>query len=311
MEYREYAPPARLAPFIRCFWTLRSPPLGSGAPREGAGIERLIPDGSPEIVLQLGDPFLEWEQGGARPRSIEQPEAIVAGQLRGPLLLSPAGSVDIVAVRFRPAGLRPFLGGIDARELLDRRIAVAELSPALARALDRVRLARGAAGRVSALASALEGAQGESRIAGAGPVAAAVEAIVRSGGTATAEELRRAAGIHERSLQRGFRREVGLSPKRLSRIVRFQRFFRALEAAPPAGVAGLALDCGYYDQPHLLRDARELAGGAVGALAEGSTLARLFSRGEPGGETLSGTSKRGCAGGRENGAVGCPIAPER
>ena len=52
---------------------------------------------------------------------------------------------------------------------------------------------------------------------------------------------------------------VGISPKRLARIVRFQRALRMLRAPEGSGVA-TALECGYADQPHFIRDFTELAG---------------------------------------------------
>jgi len=302
MDYREFAPPPRLAPFIRCFWTLRG---GDAADRGSPRVERLIPDGSPELVLHLGDPFEQVDESGGARRTIAQPSALVAGQLRSPLLLSPTGRIDIIAVRFRPAGLVPFLRGIEGRELVDRRVAIGDLDPALDRALDPVRSATTPRERLHSLARALSERVSTPASAARDPIAAAAAAIERSGGAATLAEICREVGLHERSLQRGFGRSIGLSPKRLARIVRFQRFFRALAAAPPGGTAGLALDCGYYDQPHLLREARELAGSPVGLLDEDTTLSRLFSRtGEGDRADLSGTSKRSGGPEREDARIG-------
>jgi AraC-like DNA-binding protein len=82
---------------------------------------------------------------------------------------------------------------------------------------------------------------------------------------------------------------VGLGPKGLGRLVRFQEVYRRLGADVPSDWASVALDCGYYDQAHLLRDFRELAGsppsrllGSEGALARAfvdpARLARFFAR---------------------------------
>lgn len=69
---------------------------------------------------------------------------------------------------------------------------------------------------------------------------------------------------------------VGIPPKLLSRMQRFQRVFAVLENAG-AGWADAAVECGYYDQAHLIRDFPEFAGKAPAALlAEDTDLARHF-----------------------------------
>ena len=73
--------------------------------------------------------------------------------------------------------------------------------------------------------------------------------------------LARESGWSVRQLERRFRAETGLTPRLLARIVRFQRVFRALD--PDRGRSdwvAVALDCGYADQPHLIREFREFTG---------------------------------------------------
>jgi transcriptional regulator GlxA family with amidase domain len=67
-------------------------------------------------------------------------------------------------------------------------------------------------------------------------------------------------GVNGRKLERLFRRDVGLSPKLLARIVRFQNVIATVERNARRDWAALALDCGYYDQAHLINDFRRFAG---------------------------------------------------
>ncbi|MCW6010943.1 helix-turn-helix domain-containing protein [Micromonospora sp. CPCC 205371] len=69
-----------------------------------------------------------------------------------------------------------------------------------------------------------------------------------------AEEL----GVSQRYLQIGFQRHIGLPPKTVARIARFQRSIGAL-AAPAATIAAVAASA-YADQSHFHREARALAG---------------------------------------------------
>ena len=49
-------------------------------------------------------------------------------------------------------------------------------------------------------------------------------------------------------------------PKLAARVIRFQRSRELLASPGRPGLADIALACGYYDQAHLTRDWRELAG---------------------------------------------------
>jgi transcriptional regulator GlxA family with amidase domain len=115
---------------------------------------------------------------------------------------------------------------------------------------------------------------------GAGPdqaVEAAVARLVADRGQTRLAALATTAELSEGQLERRFRSAVGIGPKTLARLVRFQEVYRRLGDKAPAGWAEIALDCGYFDQAHLLRDFRELAGSPPGRLlgSEGE-LARRF-----------------------------------
>ena len=92
MNYQELPPPPALDWFVRCFWTLSAP--AGERPSEPA-----LPDGCPELILNLADPFR-----AASAKVVDQPLAMLVGQITRPLAVSPVGRVDLVAVRFRPFG---------------------------------------------------------------------------------------------------------------------------------------------------------------------------------------------------------------
>jgi AraC-like DNA-binding protein len=74
--------------------------------------------------------------------------------------------------------------------------------------------------------------------------------------SALAEEL----GWSHRRLIARFREQVGMPPKTVGRILRFDRVARLLRNVEQPRLAELAYDCGYYDQAHLNRDFRDFAG---------------------------------------------------
>jgi transcriptional regulator GlxA family with amidase domain len=90
-------------------------------------------------------------------------------------------------------------------------------------------------------------------------VRAAVREIRASGGLVDVGALAPRLGIVSRTLQRRFATDVGITPKLLARIVRFQRVFSAWRE-DPSTLSRVAAECGYFDHAHLVRDFRELAG---------------------------------------------------
>jgi AraC-like DNA-binding protein len=102
------------------------------------------------------------------------------------------------------------------------------------------------------------------RLADAEPVSEAVAwawRAVNSGGSqmrvgALADEL----GWSRKHLIAQFRDGVGLAPKTLSRVVRFNRVVRRLRPGHAGSLAQLAFESGYYDQAHFIRDFRQFAG---------------------------------------------------
>ncbi len=84
--------------------------------------------------------------------------------------------------------------------------------------------------------------------------------LLATGGTVQVAALAEAVGWSRRHLGERFRDEFGLSPKAAAMVLRFERSRRLLERPARRGLAEIAVTCGYYDQAHLTRDWRTLAG---------------------------------------------------
>jgi transcriptional regulator GlxA family with amidase domain len=96
-------------------------------------------------------------------------------------------------------------------------------------------------------------------------VRAAVSHIHRAQGLISMDVLAAGVGVTTRHLERQFKQAVGISPKRLARITRFQRALRVFDRldSPQRGTL-TAAECGYADQAHFVRDFAEFAGCAPG-----------------------------------------------
>ena len=88
----------------------------------------------------------------------------------------------------------------------------------------------------------------------------AVRRIVESGGTVDMASLCRQTGYSRKHVIALFHRQVGLPPKLLARIVRFDGLVRHLRAGGRGTWAGLALEFGYSDQAHLAHEVKQFSG---------------------------------------------------
>jgi AraC-like DNA-binding protein len=88
--------------------------------------------------------------------------------------------------------------------------------------------------------------------------------VERTAGRVDVQELARELGLHVRALERTFRSELGIAPKRLIRLVRLRHLLGALRAGRFQTLADLAHASGYADQSHMIKDFRQLTGRGPG-----------------------------------------------
>jgi AraC-like DNA-binding protein len=91
--------------------------------------------------------------------------------------------------------------------------------------------------------------------------------LVASGGSVPISRLTDRLRCSPSHLIRGFRDQVGVTPKQAGRIIRFSRASGALRSTSPPALAELALSCGYHDQSHMTREFRRFAGTTPSAYA--------------------------------------------
>ena len=85
--------------------------------------------------------------------------------------------------------------------------------------------------------------------------------IYATKGNITIGMLSRETGYSECYIRRIFKQIHGISPKEFERFIRFQAFLNEITAAPgETDNEETALNCGYYDQSHMLKDFRAFAG---------------------------------------------------
>jgi AraC-like DNA-binding protein len=223
---------------------------------------RLLPDGCFDLV---------WD--GRRARLVRPADR----QVRRPV-----GDTALVSgIRIRP-GWAAVIAGIPACDLPD----VADLADVWGLAAARqVAVALAAAVSPAAVRATLTDAVASRVASSPGPDERVLDAVsALSKPRATVGTAARHAGLSSRQLRRLFDEHVGLPPKTLHSILRFQRLRDWLAASGPAPdtLARAAADGGYFDQSHLCRDCARLGGLTPATLLAAS---RDPSSGGPGSRT--------------------------
>jgi len=228
--------PADLAPFVEWIWSVRWA-LPAGAEYEQA-------------TLPFPCTHLVWEEGRYR----------VHGPRTKRFIARLAGTDSVLGIRFRPAGFSAF-STAPMRRLVDRVMSVEEAlgvePPPAASSVEAARdhmvgLLRARRPRASAA------------LALANRVVAAAEqdpALTR------AAQLARIAGCSVRSLHRLLERHVGVGTKWIVRRARVQAAAERVARGEAVDWAGLAVELGYADQAHLIRDFRDQVGETPAAYA--------------------------------------------
>jgi AraC-like DNA-binding protein len=212
---------------------------------------RTIPHGSVELQCEIG----------GLPR--------VVGPQTVPRLGLLAPGTTVVGLRFR-LGAAPAVLGVPASELVDLTVGAEELwGPSAERIGELV----ASAATPEQAASALEAAA----IARAvehepHPVVTGAAALLLPGRTEDVASLRSRLYISERTLRRHVQAAIGLPPKVVHRMLRFQGFLALAHGrgGDPAELAMLAAEAGYADQSHLTRECVRLAGLSPRALMQES-----------------------------------------
>jgi AraC-like DNA-binding protein len=225
-----------------------------------------------ELILNFGAEFVQHCEGH---REL-QPRNFFVGQMTGPILISPTGAVQLIGIRFHPGGTAPFLR-LPLHEITDHVVELGSLSSTLERDLLCVSLVSASLTKKIAAIEEFLTRELSSREIDPRLMRLAAK-IVDSGGLVSVDQLANDAGLSSRQLERRFLREIGLGPKLLGRIIRFQQVFRAVEHCDAAW-ATIAIECGYYDQAHLIRDFHQFARQTPAVLFEHqSALTESFTR---------------------------------
>lgn len=258
MGFTTLAPAAPLSRLVEMIWDWDMPP-------QPYRLERILPSADSQLVINLAEEETRVYDDALRCRRFAA--AAFDGPSHRSFVIDTAEQVRVVGVVFRAGSAAPFF-----RERMDLlandHVDLDALAGGMARTL-RMRL--------------LEAADAGARLrivhgwllthAGAASPHPVVAHALRAFDAAPDVHRIGAIAAHcrlsSRRLGELFREQVGMSPKRYARLQRFRRVIAQAHGQPRVDWAGIAADCGFHDQPHLVHEFR-----AFSAMTPGAYLAR-------------------------------------
>jgi AraC-like DNA-binding protein len=237
------SPGPALAPYVEYFWSLSDAP--------GHSRERIVPSGTFELVINLRENGFRIYDAPESDSCRQFSGAMVSGAYGKPFVIDTRAHASILGVHFRPGGAHPFLG-VAADRLVDAHVDLDTLWGSAAGELrERLCGAPTTAERFRLLESYLTQ---HLRLRHAQRRAVSFALSHLRGDGVSVARLAKEIGMSHRRFIEVFAAQVGMPPKRFDRIQRFQRVVSSALASQKDGWSQLALDCGYFDHPHLLRD---------------------------------------------------------
>lgn len=221
--------------------------------------ERLLPDGSMELVINLKDDEARVYDRRDPSKFQSLRGALLVGVQSEYFVLDTAEQQSVIGVHFKPGGAFPFFK-MPAGELHNQHLSLDELWGDSAHEL-RERLLQAATPELK-----FQILEDSLLVHIRKPLVRhpAVDfAIQEFAGVSRAPSIAQVSdkvGLSSRRFIDIFSDQVGLTPKLYCRVQRFQHVLRRIQISGDVDWTDLALSCGYFDQAHFIHDFRAFSG---------------------------------------------------
>lgn len=251
MDYQTFSPHPELSSIVNCYWTLKIPKVGSHQR------QRIIPDGCMEMAFILGDEIKRYTTGNDY---ILQPRACVIGQITEPFYIEPTGSVDTFAVRFYPYGFVNFLTiPIDSLANKETRLSTLFERDVALDLEENIIQAKNTEMRIKVIENFFLNMLEERTIIDR-IVKTTIDILMETRGKVSIAKILNNDKTKRKQLERQFLKQVGMTPKKLGKIIRMQAALKMVLHQDSKNLTQIAYESEYFDQSHFIKDFIEFTG---------------------------------------------------
>lgn len=244
MVFESFLPSDQLKNLVKEFWIVENE---DPAPYR----QKIIPDGYSEIIIHYGDPYKinlngNWES---------QSNILFSNQISKYFFLENTGTSGMIGIKLHPLAFFELFGQ-NMDSLTDVIVPLDSLIPEHHKSLMEIaKKGLGMNERVHLAESWLISITPKSE----SKVRLAIDRILEQKGITDIEALASEIDLSARQLERQFKKMIGLTPKFYSRIIRFSNIFQVMDSEDTSWVK-IALQSGYFDQSHFIRNFKEFTG---------------------------------------------------
>jgi AraC-like DNA-binding protein len=242
MNYQQILPAEPLRKYVRYFWTLEDDSLDYSHKAF-----KILPDGLPGIIFQE-NPKAFFDENNK-----QLPQLFLYGQTTQYTESKAISGFRNIGVYFQPTALKSIFG-IDANELTDQYIDINDLT--ITNITDQLSSKNTYQQRIELL-SAFFTQQADRQKTESEKVNFATIKLQKG---ESLKNIQSKLNISERSLERHFKQQVGISPKLYARICRFQSALENLRKMKFEKLTDIAHQSDYFDQSHFIREFKGFAG---------------------------------------------------
>lgn len=250
MNYQTFQPQPDLSALVKFYWTLEVPYDPSNQK------QKLIPDGCIEMTFNLKDKIKRYVSEDA---FIVHPNAMVMGQRTKSYFIEPLGDVDSFAICFYPYGFANFTN-TPLENLVDVEAPISDLFGAIsAKNLEQqIVQASNTQERIDIIETFLLNRLHQNTTI-EHLVKTTVDALLTTNGSSPINQILKDDLSKRRQLERNFKKQIGISPKQLGKVLRLQSALKML-LNDPESLTNIAYENEYFDQAHFIKDFKEFVG---------------------------------------------------
>ena len=250
LHFEDVAPSSPLREYIECYWILKS--------ESSLHDEICLPDGSANFIFNFGNPI--FRAYCHRPEETQQMGlSNLLHQGKTSTIVHHEGALDVVGVRFKPHGLAPFFGMSMTEFCPPFALNGNTLCHLVGTLGEELAAHRSQQKRVELLNKKFLAMLPKAEVVDP-LVNKAVAEMVRSSGNLRIGELHEQLCVSKSTLEKKFQEHVGLSPKILCNILRFNSIVYQAQQTPTPSLTQLTYEQGFFDQSHLVHNFRSFTG---------------------------------------------------
>lgn len=251
MDYQTFRPHSDLETIVKCYWTLEVPA------QKDSQRQLILPDGCVDLCFTLGDDIKRYTSGDD---FIIQPRQMLLGQITEQFYIEPTGYVNTFAVRFYPYGFTNFID-LPLNELVNKETSLSKLfgGEASEKLSQEIIQAKTTNERISIVENFLiDRLNAKTTINNI--IKSTIDAMFLSKGSRPLTAILKDDITKRRQLERNFSKQIGLSPKQLSKVIRLQATLQMMLNQTKGTLTEIAYKNEYYDQAHFIKDFKEFTG---------------------------------------------------